>query len=140
MIRTIKSLATSIILILVALPLFAQVLLTDEEYGHILQRIEDDQKIIDENNKRWQKLKKSEPKIDYKVKDGKLVIQNIEIPVHEAKPLKYEVEFEVLLTEEEPKWFPFKFFLCGMLETNYQGDDDENLRSYHVRPLCFGLL
>ena len=123
-------LLNSIILILIVLPLCAEIILTDKEYKAILKRLKEDRKIIYNDDKRWKELKKSKPKINYTIEDEQITIQDIEIPVYKAKPLKYEVKFKVVTPEEESRWFPWTFMFCGTLETTYHRLADTKFTVY----------
>ena len=121
----------------VVLPLCANIILTDKEYEVLLKRLKKDKEIIYNNDKRWKELRKSKPKILYTVKDAQVTIQSIEIPVHKTTPLKYEVEFKIVAPEEEPKWFPWTFFLCATLETTYTKQNNEKFSVYPDGKLGF---
>lgn len=113
-----RRLLSSLIFLLLGIPLYANVVLTDSEYEALLQRLKSDKYLLGIENIRWEELKKSKPKITYEVIDDTVVIQTIEIPIYNSKPLIYEVKF-VVEKKENLKWVPWTFQLCGMVETNY---------------------
>lgn len=128
--QKLNSILLSIIFVLIGLPLYSDVVLTDAEYEALLKRLKADRTIINVNNKRWNELKTSKPKIEYEIQDKSIVIQTIEIPIYSSNPLKYEVKFKIELQKEIPKFFPWTFFLCGTLESTYSITAGEQFKVY----------
>ena len=139
----ITKLLSSLCIVLLAIPLFAEVTLSDEEYEAIIKRLKRDKEIINNDNIRWRRLKKSKPKIKYEIVNGQVVIQEIEIPIYKAKPLIYEIKFKVEMPENKISWVPLTLFLCGMIESNsVQGEEfgvapdvKVGLQFFSLRPL-----
>ena len=116
--KLVRRLLSSLIFLLLGIPLYANVVLTDSEYDALLQRLKSDKYLLNIENIRWEELKKSKPKITYEIIDDTVVIQTIEIPIYNSKPLIYEVKF-IVEKKENLKWVPWTFQLCGTVETNY---------------------
>jgi len=95
---------------------FSAFYLTDEEYKKVITRLEKDKKIISDNQKKWDTLRKTDPKIIYDVKDDGVVEQSITIPVLNDEPLEYNIKFKIEKKDTD-KIFPMTLFLCGMMET-----------------------
>lgn len=114
--------------------LFSKVILTDKEYDATLQRLKADKKIIQNDNTRWGKLKKSKPEVNYEVIDGEVVIQSIEIPIHNAKPIIYKVKFKVK-KKDETKFFPLTLQICATLETKSHSDGKIGVQFFSLKPL-----
>ena len=84
---------------------------TEKEVRHIQKRLDKDKKIIKWQANRWKRLIETEPKIHYKIVDKKVIIQKIEFPVKNDKPLEYEVKLEVNTRIHKPTFFPLKINL-----------------------------
>lgn len=126
MISLTRKVVSSVTFVMLSFPVFANVVLTDDEYSALLQRLKADKKLLATENIRWEELKKSQPKITYEVVDDQVVIQTIEIPIYNSKPLIYEVKF-VVEKKENLKWVPWTFQLCGLIETNYSVGEKFNI-------------
>jgi len=120
--KIIKRVLISFIFLCVSFPIFADVVLTDSEYAALLKRLKSDKVLLAMENIRWKKLAKSKPKITYEILDDKVVIQTVEIPIHNSKPLIYEVKF-VVEKKKPAKWVPWTFQLMGIVETTYKMGD-----------------
>ena len=128
--RKLNNILLLLIPLLSCIPLFAEVVLTDAEYKALMTRLKNDKTIITTDNKRWNDLKTSKPKIDYEVQDDAVVIQKVEIPVYAAASLKYEVKFKIELKKTTAKFFPWTFFLCGTVESVYKFGNGETFKVY----------
>ncbi len=126
---------SSFLLLFCTIPVFAEYILTDKQYEAILCQLEKDQKLININNIIWSELRKSKPKITYEIIEDQIVIQSIEIPVYNSKPIIYEVKFKVDLKKDSLKYFPFTFHLCGMLETAAIADFKLGIQLFSLAPL-----
>jgi len=120
--KIILRLLSSLIFILLGIPLFANVVLTDSEYDALLQRLKNDKILLANENIIWEELKKSKPKITYEIINDNVVIQTVEIPIYKNKPIIYEVKF-LIEKKEDLKWVPWTFQLCGMAETTFTNKD-----------------
>ena len=107
-----------LLLLLLLLPIcvLADVTLTDETYAQVVNRLKKDKAIIVTEQTRWDKLSTTVPVINYKVENKKVIIQTIEIPVYDAKPLIYQVSFEVDTVSQSNQVLPFQVFLAGAYE------------------------
>lgn len=131
---------SSFLLLSFIVPIYANYVLTDKQYEAVLKQLKRDQRIINNNNIRWNKLRKNKPKVGYKVVEGKVVIQNIEIPVYNSKPLIYKVEFVVEPERYPIKYFPLTFLLCGMLEMRSTTDFKLGIQIFSFSPLRLPVL
>ena len=91
---------------------------TEEEAKKINEQLDKDKKIILWQANRWKKMVNTPPKIHYKITDSKVVIQKIEFPVKNDKPLIYTVKFEVNTSDEKVTFFPLLINLGVMVEGN----------------------
>jgi hypothetical protein len=124
-----------ILLLIIPVSSFASYTLTDEQYDAIIKQLEKDQKIIRSNDIIWDELKKSKPKITYEIVEDQVVIQSIEIPIKNSKPLIYQIKFKIDQKQDVLKYFPFTIQLCGMLETEALADFKIGLRLFSFAPL-----
>ena len=106
----------SFILLLLPICVLADVTLTDETYAQVVNRLKKDKAIIVTEQTRWDKLSTTVPVINYKIEDKKVIIKTIELPIYNAKPLIYQVSFEVDTAVPQDKLFPFQLFLAGAYE------------------------
>jgi len=132
--RKIKIL-NSFLLFFFIVPIYADYILTDKQYEAVLEQLKRDQQIIKNNNIRWDKLKKSKPKITYEIIDDQVVIQSIEIPVYNTKPIVYKVKFKVEPEKDPLKYFPLTLQLCGILETIAITDFKVGLQLFSLAPI-----
>lgn len=132
---SIIKIVSSALFILFSIPVLAEYVLTDEQYNAILKQLEQDQKLINNNNIIWGELRKSKPKITYEIVEDQVVIQSIEIPVYNSKPLIYEIKFKVDQKVEPDKYFPFILLLCGMVETTALADFKFGVQLFSLAPI-----
>lgn len=125
----------SALFILFSTQVFAEYVLTDEQYNAIIKQLEQDQKLINNNNIIWSELRKSKPKITYEIIEDQVVIQSIEIPIYKSKPIVYEVKFKVDQKIEPTTYFPFTLLLCGMVETVALADFKFGVQLFSLYPL-----
>jgi len=116
--KLIQKLSSILLLIFISVVVYADVSLTDKEYAALLNRLKQDKILLNNQNIIWNKLKTSKPKITYTVSDNGIVIETVEIPVYNNKPIVYEVKFAIV-PKEDLKWAPWTFQLCGTIETSY---------------------
>lgn len=90
---------------------------SDKEAERIIERLEKDKRIIKWQKNRWDNLINTIPKIKYEIVDDVVIIQTIEFPVKDDKPLVYEVKMRIIQKAGPRKLFPFTFSLCGMFES-----------------------
>jgi len=104
------------LLLLLPICVLADVTLTDETFTQVVNRLKKDKAIIETEQIRWDKLSTTVPVINYKIEDKKVIIQTVELPIYNTKPLIYQVSFEVDTAVPQDKLFPFQLFLAGAYE------------------------
>ena len=112
---------------------------TKEEAEAINLQLDKDTKIIKWQAKRWKDLVNTKPKIKYKTTDKKVVIQQIEFPVKNDKPLIYNVKFEVNTLSDKLTYFPLRINLGVMIESGAEKfryvDPKLGLQIFGLEPL-----
>jgi len=114
--RTINKIIFLFIVFTLSTPALSYIVLTEKEHKAVIDRMKKNKKIIEEHDKRWEELKKSKPNIIYTKNKGEKVVQKIEIPVYNAKPIVYENIFKVLIADKDMNYFCLKPFLGGFME------------------------
>ena len=116
---------------------------TKKEAEEIITRLERDKKLIKSQSKKWKALIESTPKITYKVLDNEILIQTVEFPIKNDKPLIYEVKSKIILKKaEKPKYFPLNINLAGMGESGVKKyvDAKLGLEIFSFAPLSIFIL
>lgn len=116
---------------------------SEKEVKKIDERLEKDKKLINWYSNRWQNIINTIPTITYEIKDGKVIIQTVEFPIKNDKPLKYKIESTITIKKkEELSYFPLRFELCGIIESGAKNyiDAKIGLEFFSLSPLRIFIL
>jgi len=116
-----------ILMLFVGTSIVGEVILTEKEAEELYERLDKDEHIIKWQAKRWNGLVNTNPKITYKIVDGNVIIQTVEFPIKNDKPLIYEVKMKITQKDEPRMLFPFTLSLCGILESGVMSRVDAKL-------------
>jgi hypothetical protein len=130
-----KILGSILFLFICIVPILGNVTLSEQDYNRIVDRLKKDRQLFEENDARWDSLRKEIPAISYEVIDSKQILQKIEIRVKDDNPLVYKNFIEINSTPTDDKYFPFSLSLVGGIETRSTSDAKIGLRVFSLEPL-----
>jgi len=110
--ETMKKLIAPLALILIPTLCFS-VTLSNSQYQAILDRLQKDKEALEKQDKKWNSLRKADPKVEYKVEKDALVVEKITIPVENDNPLEYSNNFTVIVRTSSEGFFPLRLRLWG---------------------------
>jgi len=114
---------------------FGNVTLTESEYERIVTRLKEDAKLLEDQEKKWSKLRTSLPKISYEIINNVQVIQKIEIEVDKDNPIVYKNFMDVNTPQSNVTYFPFRISLVGGIETKSRSDAKLGVSIFSLEPL-----
>ena len=115
-------------------PCLSNVVLTDEEFNSVITQLEQNKKLIKENQDKWNLLRKAIPEIHYQI-DNDMIIQKLTIPVEQDNPLEFTNKFTLVKVQKEITFFPFILRLVGGLESTNKADAKIGLKVFSLAPL-----
>lgn len=111
-----------------------EVCFSKQEAKAIVDQLEENRRIIKWQANRWKNLVDTKPNIYYKILDKKVVIQKVEFPIKNDKPLIYKVKFEVNTESRKYTFFPLRVNLGIVVESGLFNQDAENVLIKYVDP------
>ena len=112
------------------------VVLSDAELATVLDHLEKSKAIIEENQKKWNSVRKATPEITYDIQDN-LIIQSIVIPIENDEPLKFENRFKVTRIIKKESLVPLTIRFIGGIETSNALDVKIGIKFLSAAPVPY---